>query len=203
MDQLLELLAGNSALVIYGAAFLILLACGFGFPMPEDVVLFSLGYLSFVGDVDLLGSIGVAMAGVLLGDSTIFFLGSKFGRRVAGFPGFRRVLTEARLGQAQNAFMRNGSVYLFVARFTPGLRSVTFFTAGMLHIPFRTFLIFDGLAALLSVPLFTWVGYFLGETFHERIGSVKHVVLAIGVAGIAVLALTTWRHIRRRRRAEA
>lgn len=50
---------------------------------------------------------------------------------------------------------------LFVARFLPGLRSPIFLTAGMTRrIPFWRFLLLDGLAALISVPVWVYLGYF-------------------------------------------
>lgn len=199
MPELIPLLEGHSALFIYLAAFGVLLACGFGFPMPEDIVLFTLGYLSYVGDVSLPISIAVAFAGVMIGDSSIYMLGRTLGWRVLKLPGFRRVLTERRVDQARRAFNRRGHLYLFFARFAPGLRTVTFFSAGLLRIEFRSFFLYDGLAALLSVPLFTWVGYVLGEAFHERIKDVKSGGMLLGAIAVLVLVVVTVKQVRRRR----
>ena len=176
---------------------MILLACGFGFPLPEDVILFSLGYLSFRGDVELLPSIGVAFAGVIVGDATIFLIGRIFGERIVSIPVFRRILTERRVDTVRRAFHRNGSVYLFFARFTPGLRAVTFWTAGMLRVPFRSFLLYDGVAALLSVPALTYLAYAAGEAFHDEISDIRDVMGLIAVVAFLVLILVT---IARRKR---
>lgn len=177
--------------MIYSAAFLILLACGFGLPLPEDVVLFTLGYLSFRGDVDLLTSMAVGFGGVLLGDATIFLIGRVFGERIVTIPLFRRILTERRVETVRQAFHRNGSIYLFFARFTPGLRAVTFWTAGMLRVPFRSFVLYDGVAAILSVPALTYLAYAAGEAFHDKISGVRDVMGLIAVAAFLVLVLVT------------
>ena len=39
-----------------------------------------------------------------------------------------------------------------LARFMPGLRAPIYFTAGTVGVKFHTFLFYDGLAALVSVP---------------------------------------------------
>lgn len=203
MEEVLVQLSGSSDLLIYSVAFGVLLACGFGFPLPEDVVLFSLGYLSYRGDVHLAGSIFVALAGVLLGDSTIYLIGRILGDRIARFPLVNRLLRPDRVEKVRRAFEANGAVYLFFARFAPGVRAVTFWTAGYFRIPFRTFFLLDGLAAVLSVPLFTWIGYLLGEAFHESIQDAKDVVLLVAVLGFGVILYVTLKHVRRQRLEEA
>lgn len=174
------------------------MACGFGLPLPEDIILFALGYLSFTGSVDLTASIFVALAGVLVGDSTIYFIGRLFGERVLKIPLFRRVLTAERLDSVRDTFHANGSVYLFFARFTPGLRAVTFWSAGLFKIPFRTFFLLDGTAAIISVPALTYLAYALGSAFHEYIGSIRDGVAIFGIAAIAVVVVVTV--VRRRRK---
>lgn len=203
MDLLIQELSGNSGLFIYATAFFILLACGFGFPMPEDVVLLTLGVLSYSGEVELGTSIAVAMLGVLIGDSTIFFIGRYYGEKVLRIPGFRRVFTPARVDRVRAAFRRGGNIYLFFARFTPGLRSVTFWTAGLVGVPFRTFFLMDGTAALISVPLFTYLGYWMGEAFDQYLDQVRDFAFWLGLAGFVVIALYTWSHIRRQRQETA
>jgi len=50
---------------------------------------------------------------------------------------------------------------MFVARFLPGLRTPVFFSAGMSRrVPFSTWLLMDGFAAVISVPIWVYLGYF-------------------------------------------
>jgi membrane protein DedA with SNARE-associated domain len=62
---------------------------------------------------------------------------------------------------------------LFVGRFLPGLRAPIFFTAGSTRVKYWKFFFFDGLAALLSVPFFVWLGHWLWANFHEDIAELE------------------------------
>ncbi len=199
MEVIMEHLAGATATHIYLTAFGVLLLCGFGFPMPEDIVLFILGYFSYRGDVTLEGSIMVALAGVMVGDSTIWAIGRFSGEKAIELPIARRILTRKRMDAVGRAFEANGPIYLFFARFAPGIRSVTFWSAGTLGIRFRTFFLLDGVAALISVPLFTYVGYWLGEAFHSSIGDVRKTVGLIGLVALGIIGGYTIKYIRKRR----
>ena len=50
-----------------------------------------------------------------------------------------------------------------MARFMPGLRTPIFMTCGIYQVGFWKFLTLDGLAALISVPVWVYVGVIFGE----------------------------------------
>lgn len=51
---------------------------------------------------------------------------------------------------------RWGPASIFVVRFMVGMRTALFFAAGSLRIPYRHLLMFDGVAALLELPLLVY-----------------------------------------------
>jgi membrane protein DedA with SNARE-associated domain len=159
----------------YLFVFFILLLCGFGLPLPEDVVLFTAGVLAYKGLADIHIMVAVAFAGVMIGDGTIFFLGHKLGLRLTQLPFFQRVLSPVRLAAIRERFHEHGNKIVFAARFMPGLRTPVFFTAGTLHLPFRVFLFYDGMAALISVPTITYVVFLFGHELEAVINTVRSV----------------------------
>jgi membrane protein DedA with SNARE-associated domain len=77
----------------------------------------------------------------------------------------------------------------------PGFRTPIFFSAGTLHLPFRVFLFYDGLAALISVPTIVFVTYFFGNHVDKVVRVVKRV--QFGVIGtilliVAVIVIKSW-----------
>ncbi|MFC3912371.1 DedA family protein [Pseudaeromonas sharmana] len=145
----------------YFAVFFILLICGFGVPIPEDITLVAGGIIAGLGFADVHLMFLVGMAGVLIGDGTMFTMGRIFGERIQQFPLFRRLLPPHRFAHVQEKFEKYGHWVLFIARFLPGLRSPIFITAGMSRrVSYLRFLLMDGFAALISVPLWVYLGYF-------------------------------------------
>jgi membrane protein DedA with SNARE-associated domain len=152
----------------YWAVFVMLLVCGFGVPVPEDVTLVTGGVIAGLGYANPHWMFAVGMAGVMIGDGMVFTLGRYQGDRVMRLPGFRRVLTPERFEKAQGAFEKYGRWVMFVARFLPGLRTPVFFTAGMTRkVSFLTWFVMDGFAALISVPIWIYLGYFGGKKWQE------------------------------------
>ncbi|MDD2343798.1 MAG: DedA family protein, partial [Tolumonas sp.] len=56
----------------YVAVFVMLLLCGFGLPIPEDITLVAGGIIAGLGYADVHTMFAVCMAGVLIGDGTMF-----------------------------------------------------------------------------------------------------------------------------------
>ncbi|AVY94203.1 MULTISPECIES: DedA family protein [Microvirgula] len=186
----------------YAAVFLVLLACGFGVPIPEDVTLVAGGIISGLGYTNEHTMFLVGMAGVLAGDSTMFMIGRLYGPRVRRFKFVRRILTPQRFRMVQQKFARYGNWVLFVARFLPGLRTPIFLTAGMSRrIPFWRFLLLDGLAALISVPIWVYLGHFGAnnrEWLMQMVSRGQHGLYAL-MAVIAVALFAVWWRKRKRK----
>lgn len=172
----------------YVIVFAVLLACGFGLPVPEDITLFVAGIMSYLGKSDVFMMIVVAMGGVLIGDGTIFLLGHKYGRQIAGKGIFKRILHPERFAAIQEKFHDHGNKIIFGARFMPGLRTPIFFSAGTMHIPFRVFLFYDGLAALISVPAIVYTTFYFGNQIEKVVKIVRSVENGITITVIAVAA---------------
>ncbi|MDO9103795.1 MAG: DedA family protein [Methylovulum sp.] len=173
----------------YLLVFGILLACGLGLPIPEDITLFVAGMLAYYGIVNVWGMIIVCMAGVLIGDSTIFWLGAKYGKEITKKPLFSRLLSVERLAAVQEKLHQHGNKVIFVSRFMPLLRAPTFFSAGTLHLPFKVFFFYDGLAALISVPSIVWLVYHFGNIADRLLKTVRHVEYGILLAVVAVVCV--------------
>lgn len=194
MQEMLSFMLSFGGFTPYFLLFGILLACGLGVPIPEDITLFVGGMLAYYGVINVWMTIFVCMAGVLIGDSIIFFLGAKYGRRLTDKPFFHKFLSPERLGVVKEKFHEKGNRVIFAARFMPGLRAPTFFSAGTLHLPFRVFFFYDGMAALISVPAIVWVVYHFGalaDKVIEIIRDVEHGIIAVVIAVITFFA-TKW-----------
>lgn len=156
----------HSPLSLWGP-FLVLLLCGLGLPLPEDVVLVTAGALGQIDGRSWLEVSAVMYAGVMLGDSMIFLAGARYGTRLRGSRWFQRYFSAKKQARVEDLFDRYHNWVLFVGRFLPGLRAPIFFTAGSTRVKYWKFFCLDGLAALISVPFFVWLGHWLWASFKD------------------------------------
>jgi membrane protein DedA with SNARE-associated domain len=166
----------------YLGVFLALLICGLGVPIPEDIILFAAGLLSYYGVVDVWTIILVGLLGVLLGDSFIFWLGHHYGRKLLKRWPFSKFIHESQIEGVRQKLHNRGGRLLFSARFMPGVRSTVFFASGLLHFPYWKMLTYDGIAALISVPAIVYGVFYFGDIYEHAIRWIKKV--EGGIAGL-------------------
>lgn len=200
MPKIAEFLLGFQGPTPYVLVFLILLACGFGVPIPEDITLIAAGVLAYYKAANVWGMIVIGLAGVMLGDSAMFWLGRRYGLALAKKRFIARILPEESLARVGEVLKTKGNKILFAARFMPGLRSPIFFTAGALGVPARVFLFYDGMAALISVPAIVYSVYFFGHQMEEIIATIQQANrgIVILIVVVATVLIIKWRLSRRR-----
>lgn len=171
---------------------LVLLASGFGVPLPEDIPLIMGGYLSAKGVTSLAVMLPLTFFCLLGSDAIVYGMGRFYGRHVSRLPVLRRYLTKRRLRRAEVAYRRHGGKTLLVVRFVPGLRTAAYFTAGTFRIGFFRFLLFDGIAAVVSAPTLVLAGYFFAD-YIDRVFVLAHqaqaaaAIVALLMAGLLVV----------------
>lgn len=194
MDTILTLLHFFAQ---YGhiTVFFMLLICGLGFPLPEDITLIAGGIIAGLGYVNNEIMLIECLAGVLLGDTIIFTLGSVFGKRIKQFPLIAKLLNKKHFRLIKQKSARYGHWILFFARFLPGLRAAIFCTAGISHqVKLWQFLLIDGIAAILSVPIWVYLGIYGAKNFdylvnwmHQGQVFMLTLVVLIGSLGIFIV----------------
>jgi membrane-associated protein len=181
----------------YAAAALLLVGGGVGVPVPEELVQLTVGFLAHERTLLLVPGIVACWTGIVAGDFLFFTLARRHGERVVESRPVRRLLTPRRRAWLERHFARHAFWTLVVARHTSGLRLPAYALAATHGVRPHTFLLADGLSAMISVPLVVSVGYLLAHHLAEAHRDVRRVEL--GILAAVALALGIAFAIRRRR----
>jgi len=186
----------------YLGVVLVLTLGGFGAPIPEDLPLLIGGYLCGMGKADVCIMLPLTLVTVIGADFLVYFMGRRWGHHVPRLPLLRRYLSEPRLTKAEISFHQHGGKTLFFARFMPGLRTPIYFSAGAFKIPAWKMLLFDGLAAMISVPAWILMAWYLAKTvdFKTLRGwSITTQVSLLALVVVSVAGVVIWKVVRQRR----
>ena len=175
--------------------FTLLVACGLGLPLPEDVALITGGYLAGKGPPIGVGSLPamilVGLAGILIGDTIIFRAGAAYGEALLQTRLGRHIPGE-KVERVIGLFERHGPKFIMMARFLPGVRAVTYFVAGTTGVPYWKFLLYDGIAACASAPAWVLLGHWAGKHRMLRKAWQYAKEVQIGVILLVLAILVLW-----------
>jgi len=200
----IQWLASDDGLVVHVTIFTLLFLSGLGFPLPEDVPLL-LGGAAAQREIVALKAIFITCyVGVIAGDQVMFFIGYYFGQRLLKIGKkskfFPRV-TQENIDKVREGLRKRRLMYIIVARHLFPIRSMTFLSAGSLHMPFLEFFFADAIAALISTSVMLALGYWLGGTLTPAM--VNHLAhqanLYISLAVALIILGFVIRHVWKKR----
>lgn len=162
-------------------------------PVPEELLVSTIGFSAMMAAPDNASAIGYlaaatlpCCAAVVCGDTIIWFLGRRLGLAARSRFGFiARAASAQRVAKVERALAHFGAPVIFAARLVPGARICTFFVAGIARVPLRKFLLFDFLGSLVSVPVFLALG---AMAAHPDFGAQWAKGAADGAAQVLVIA---------------
>jgi membrane protein DedA with SNARE-associated domain len=189
---LLGIVSGYIEHFTYLGLFVVLLLCGMGLPMPEDIALLAGGFLVHRGVTRYPITLAVALLGVVAGDNSLFFLGRRFGTGLVSYFGLNRPGSKAQIDRIRAFMNRHGHRAIFYARFLAGLRALIYLTAGSFGVTPLRFLAYDLLGAIISVPIVVSIGYLFGgqlEVIVHYIGGFEHLLWVVVVLSLAVYGM--------------
>jgi membrane-associated protein len=195
LNNLLDLLTGSGW--TYPLLFAICLGDAVLPILPSETAAIVCGIQAARGQLSLTLVLVLTAAGAFLGDNT-----SYAGGRWLGGPLQRRLFSgekaRKRLDWAKRFLKDRGSYVLVIARFIPGGRTATTFTAGLVKLSWpRRFVPYIVVAAVLWAAFAVLVGYLGGRTFEDK--PIYALLLAFGIAGLVTAAVELGRRLRKTR----
>ncbi len=197
MNDLLALIVHHGYVFI----FLIVLAEALGIPVPAALALVSGGAAVASGALRAPAAALVAVTAMLMGDSLLYFLGSRMGWRLLGFLCRVSVDPETCILRSAESFYKHGRTTLVVAKFIPGINSMAPPLAGSMKMPFLQFLGLDFLGAAAYALAYGGVGFIFRDfvaTITRGFRTAGHVVeIVVIIAALAFIAYRIslyWKH---------
>jgi membrane protein DedA with SNARE-associated domain len=145
----------------YVVVFVGMLLENAGLPIPGETLTLLGGYAAGSGHLHLLGVIGAAAAGAVLGDNLGYAVGRRLGwgalQRVGGWLG----QSPEQLETLRQSFLRRAGLSVFLGRFVAVLRVLAGPMAGAVGMPYRRFLLCNLAGALVwssSMVSLAWLG---------------------------------------------
>ncbi len=180
------------------ALFLLLLVeeAGVPLPAPGDVVIMFSGYRASMGEMGIVEAAVAVTLAVQMGSTILYMLSRRVGHSILYKYGRFIHLDEGKLQKVERWIVQHGPVMVLVGRLTPGLRTPTSIMAGVFEIPFRSFLLYTTLSALI------WSGFWLasGYYFGKRMLPLIQYLHYSSYAGVAIiLAAIVWISLQVRR----
>src|SRR3989344_1345214 len=179
----------------YGGIFLVTFFSGYLIPVPEEIVLLSVGYLSSVGGIHLGRAMLVAFLAILASDCFLFYLARHhncYNERL------KARLERSWLAKSRLVSRKHISRTIFLLRFVIGLRFVGPVLAGSLNVRWLVFLFPDLAALLIYVPVFTLLGFHFHASFVKLVTSVEAAKHAIFITAIVVVGLLVARFVHKK-----
>jgi len=171
-----------------------------GIPVPAMPLLLAAGALAGTGNLNYFAAVGCAGLGALAADSIWFELGRHKGIKILQLLCRISIEPDSCVRRTEGMFAKQGAKSLLVAKFIPGLGIVTPPLAGIFHMKFRRFLLFDALGALVWSGTFVGLGYaFSGEIeqIAARLASLGGWLLVLIISALA--AYIAYKFIARQR----
>ena len=171
-----------------------------GVPVPGETALIIGAVLAAQGHLNPAGVAAVGLAGAVLGDNTGYYVGRRWGQRLIGMRGIRRVYDPRRLAVAERFFQRHGWTAVFFGRFIAILRIFAGPLAGLHRMPWTHFLLANAAGGVVWVAAVVTAGLLVGGNLDRLIQLISRAgYIGLGLAVLVVAGAFVLHRLRTRR----
>ena len=166
IDTHLSELVAQYGAWIYAILFLIVF-CETGLVvtpfLPGDSLMFVAGALAALpaNHINVHLIVLFLIAAAILGDGSNYVIGRLFGEKLFRNPD-SKIFKQSYLEKTHGFYEKYGGKTIILARFVPIVRTFAPFVAGMGHMNYRHFSVFNVTGGIIWVVIFIYAGYFFG-----------------------------------------
>jgi membrane protein DedA with SNARE-associated domain len=186
-------------LISYGLLllFAVIAAESAGVPLPGETALIAASILASRGHYSIVAVIAVAAAAAIIGDNVGYWIGRTGGRKLLERWGPLKRYADRVLPPGERFFKKHGGKTVFIGRFVAVLRVTAAWLAGITHMPWWRFFIWNALGGIVWATGVSLLAYYFGKAAADAVQTYGvYALLAIVV--LAVLAFIGVRVLKKR-----
>jgi membrane-associated protein len=200
-----NLIDGFGAFALLGISFIVFAETGLlvGFLLPGDTLLIISGVLTFSGVIDYpiwLVCLCISVA-AFLGGEVGYLIGHKVGPRI-----FERretgLFSLENVRRTNGFFERFGGLAVIIARFVPIVRTFAPVAAGVGHMNYKKYSLYNFIGAIIWGVGLTYFGYFLGYIPPVATFVQEYIDVILIAAVVITLIPTVWHYVQSSRKAK-
>jgi membrane protein DedA with SNARE-associated domain len=171
-------------------AIICLFLASLNVPMSEDLIIITGAILSRAAPDNLVPNLLAIFFGAVLSDYMVFGIVTQIRKGAIKCRFISGLLPQKRHDKMRYYFDKYGIFTFIVCRFIPfGVRNSLCIASALSGLRFRTFVLFDTTAAIISVNTLFFLVYFLGEQIEKPFKTVGIILFILLVGTISFLVI--------------
>jgi membrane protein DedA with SNARE-associated domain len=168
-----------------------------GIPLPGETALITASFLASKGKLDIVAVIAVASTAAIVGDNGGYWVGRHWGRRILTRWKRLQRFSERVLPPAERFFEKHGDKTVFIGRFVAILRFTAAWMAGVAHMRWWRFLLFNAAGGICWATLVALLAYYVGRAAADAFDQYGVIGAGVIIGGAAAALVVV--HVLRRR----
>lgn len=163
-----------------------------GFFLPGDSLLVTAGLFAARGDLPLIKLLLTATTAAILGHAFGYWFGQKAGEHLYARPD-SRFFKRKHLQDTQKFYEKHGAKTIVLSRFVPIIRTFAPIVAGVAHMSYKRFMIYNVVGGVGWVIGMCLLGYFLGRRIPGVEKHIDIVIVIVVVVSLIPVAIHAYR----------
>jgi membrane protein DedA with SNARE-associated domain len=186
-------------LISYGLLllFAVVAAESAGVPLPGETALIAAAILAARGHYSIVEVIAVAAAAAIIGDNVGYWIGRTGGRALLERWGPVRRYAERALPPGERFFKKHGGKTVFIGRFVSVLRVTAAWLAGITHMPWWRFFLWNATGGIVWATLVSLLAYYFGKAAADAVQTYGLYAL-VAIVVVAAVGFFVLRLLRKR-----
>jgi membrane protein DedA with SNARE-associated domain len=162
-----------------------------GIPLPGETALITAAVLAGEGKFNIVAVIAVAAAAAIIGDNVGYWIGRTGGRALLERWGPIKRYSERVLPPGERFFRKHGGKTVFIGRFVSVLRVTAAWLAGITHMSWWRFFLWNAAGGIVWATLVSLLAYYFGKAAADAVANygVYALVAIVVVAAIAFVGM--------------
>lgn len=186
-------------LISYGLIllFAVVAAESAGVPLPGETALIAAAILAARGHYSIVEVIVVAALAAIIGDNIGYWIGRTGGRALLERWGPIKRYSERVLPPGERFFRKHGGKTVFIGRFVSVLRVTAAWLAGITHMPWWRFFLWNAAGGIIWATLVSLLAYYFGKAAADAVATYGIYAL-VAIVVLAAIAFVVMRVVKKR-----